>query len=81
MRRRRAEAQVACTRESKLVAALVKIERVREILRQMRWMQPLSASAQQRLDAAIRQQKQNLDAEFSQRVVEEVARRMRTNNS
>jgi hypothetical protein len=61
--------------------ALVEIERVREILRQMRQMPPLSASAQQRVEAAIRQHKQNLDAEFSQRVEEEVARWMRTNNS
>jgi hypothetical protein len=55
-------------REAKLAAALVEIDRVREILRQMRQqMQPLSASAQQRLDAAIRHHKQNLDAEFTQR--------------
>jgi hypothetical protein len=40
-------------------------------------MPPLSASAQQRLDAAICQHKQNLDVEFSQRVEEEVARRIR----
>jgi hypothetical protein len=67
------EPQAGCTtsREPNLAAALAEIEQVRETLRQ------LSASAQQQLEAAIRQHKKNLDAEFSQRVEEEVARRMR----
>ena len=64
-------------RETKLAAVLIEIERARETLRQAQLKPPLSASAQQRLDAAIRKHKQNLDAEFSQRVEEEVARRTR----
>ena len=79
MRRRHAEAQAGRTteREAKLATALIELEQVRETLRQAQLMPPLSASAQQRLDAAIRQHKQNLDAEFTQRVEEEVARRIR----
>ena len=79
MRRRHAEAQAGRTteRETKLATALIELEQVRKTLRQAQLVPPLSASAQQRLDAAIRQRKQNLDAEFSQRVEEEVTRRMR----
>jgi hypothetical protein len=64
-------------RETELAAVLIEIERARETLRQAQLMPPLSASAQRRLDAAIRSHKQNLDAEFSQRVEEEVSRRTR----
>ena len=64
-------------RETKLAAVLIEIEQARETLRQAQLMPPLSASAQQRVEAAIRQHKQNLDAEFSQQVEEEVTRRMR----
>jgi hypothetical protein len=79
MRRRHADAQAGRTteRETKLATALIELEQVRETLRQAQLMPPLSASAQQRLDAAIRQHKQNLDAEFSHQVEEEVTRRMR----
>ena len=79
MRRRHAEAQAGRTteRETKLATALIELEQVRKTLRQAQLVPPLSASAQQRLDAAIRQHKQNLDAKFSQQVEEEVARRMR----
>ena len=79
MRRRHAEAQAGRTteRETKLATALIELEQVRETLRQAQLVPPLSASAQQRLDAAIRQHNQNLDAEFSQRVEEEVSRRTR----
>ena len=64
-------------RGTKLAAVLIEIEQARETLRQAQLMPPLSASAQQRVEAAIRQHKQNLDAEFSQQVEEEVTRRMR----
>ena len=79
MRRRHAEAQAGCTTErgTKLAAVLIELEQARETLRQAQLMPPLSASAQQRVEAAIRQHKQNLDAEFSQQVEEEVTRRMR----
>jgi hypothetical protein len=56
MRRRHAEAQAERTteRETKLATALIELEQVRETLRQAQLMLPLPASAQQRLDAAIR---------------------------
>jgi hypothetical protein len=68
-----ADAQAGRTteRETKLATALIELEQVRETLRQAQLMPPLSASAQQRLDAAIRQHKQNLDAEFSHQVEED----------